>query len=94
LGDLKKKKIRFIGNPSERIHEDPLRILRAIRFKVDLKFQLEMETKKALQKNFARLYEVSDNKLKQEMGKIKNISAQKKISKIIFSKKSLDKSFY
>ncbi|MBE29506.1 poly(A) polymerase, partial [bacterium] len=34
LNDLKKLKINMIGNPSERFEEDPVRIIRAVRFKV------------------------------------------------------------
>jgi len=38
IDDLTHKLIRFIGDPLARIHEDPLRLLRAIRFKNQLGF--------------------------------------------------------
>lgn len=49
--DLQAKLIRFIGDPHERILEDHLRILRAIRFKNEFNFQYEPKTYQALQKH-------------------------------------------
>ena len=46
--DLKEKVIRMIGNPFLRLEEDPLRILRAIRFASSLSFVVEEELKKAI----------------------------------------------
>lgn len=46
--DLDNKSIRFIGKPDERIHEDPLRIMRAIRFKNHLAFFYHPQTVKAI----------------------------------------------
>ena len=43
IKDLKDKKIKFIGNSSERILEDPVRILRAIRFAAKLNFTIDKE---------------------------------------------------
>jgi len=49
--DLKAKLIRFIGDPHERILEDHLRILRAIRFRNEFGFQYEPKTYTALHKH-------------------------------------------
>ncbi|MDP4038704.1 MAG: HD domain-containing protein, partial [bacterium] len=46
--DIDAKLIRFIGRPSERIIEDPLRILRAIRFKNSLEFEYDEAAKNAI----------------------------------------------
>ncbi len=46
--DLKIKVLKFIGNPKERIAEDPLRILRAIRLKNQLGFYYDKATFDAL----------------------------------------------
>jgi poly(A) polymerase len=46
--DLKAKIIRFIGDPAERIAEDPLRIMRAIRFKNHLGFDYDEATRRAI----------------------------------------------
>lgn len=46
--DLNNKLIRFIGSPTLRIKEDPLRILRAIRLKNSLEFEYEEKAKQAI----------------------------------------------
>lgn len=46
--DIEQGLIRFIGRPKVRIQEDPLRILRAVRFKNRLRFEYEENTRKAL----------------------------------------------
>ena len=38
--DIENRNINFIGNPEQRINEDPVRLLRAIRFHAKLKFNL------------------------------------------------------
>lgn len=55
LSDIDNKKIKFIGNPSERIKEDPARLLRAIRFHAKLKFILPVTETEIL--NFSSLIE-------------------------------------
>ena len=47
--DISNKVIRFVGDPDERIAEDPLRILRAYRFQAQLGFSFESETERALE---------------------------------------------
>jgi hypothetical protein len=44
IDDLQGKCVRFIGKPAERIREDPLRIMRAIRFKNQLGFSYHLQT--------------------------------------------------
>lgn len=44
MDDLKNKIIRIIGNPEERYREDPVRMLRAIRFASKLDFGIEEKT--------------------------------------------------
>ena len=48
LPDLDAKKIRTIGEPNIRIQEDPIRILRAIRFSSKLDFEIEEGLKQAI----------------------------------------------
>lgn len=48
LDDLRAGIVRFIGRPAERIAEDPLRIMRAIRFKNQLGFKYHDETEHAI----------------------------------------------
>lgn len=44
LADLKKRVIRLIGEPVQRYREDPVRMLRAVRFAAKLGFEIEHET--------------------------------------------------
>lgn len=50
LADLEAKCIRFIGEPLLRIKEDPLRILRAVRFRNQLGFDYDKQTRQALER--------------------------------------------
>lgn len=68
--DIKKKVIRFIGNPNERIQEDHLRLVRAIRFKITLGFQYDKFTFESVRKNASLLKSVSTERLRDELIKI------------------------
>lgn len=68
--DIQKKIIRFIGEPHERIKEDHLRILRAIRFKNTLGFKYAPGTEAALA-DLAHLIEgVSMERIQAEVTKM------------------------
>ena len=67
--DLKKKLIRFIGDPRKRIEEDPLRIARAERFAKSLGFEIEEETLAAINDKRDLLGKLNPEKLKEERKK-------------------------
>ena len=48
LNDIQKEIIRAVGNPKDRFMEDPLRVLRGMRFSIKLGFEIEENTKKAM----------------------------------------------
>ena len=50
IKDLKNKTIRAVGNSEDRFQEDPSRILRALRFAVQLNFKIESKTWRSLKK--------------------------------------------
>lgn len=50
MQDLKNRLLRVIGDPAQRYHEDPVRLLRALRLAAKLNFRLEAKTESALQK--------------------------------------------
>jgi len=50
LGDLRRRLIRTIGDPEVRFREDPIRILRAIKFAARLDFEIEPGTLEALRR--------------------------------------------
>ena len=71
--DLKNKIIRFVGNPKKRIKEDPLRIIRAVRFALIYGFSFEEGTEKAMKKYSYLLSKLNKDKIKEEVNKIKNV---------------------
>ena len=70
---LKNKLIRFIGNPKKRIKEDPLRIIRAIRFALMYGFSFEEKTEKAMKDYSGLLAKINKDKIRQEVSKIKGV---------------------
>lgn len=67
LNDLHNKIIRCVGNPIDRIKEDPLRILRILRFCSKLNFEIEKETSDAIHKTFHLLKGISKERIKAEL---------------------------
>lgn len=68
--DMKNKVLKTIGDASVRIVEDPLRILRAIRFATVLNYTLDSKLEMAIKDNKILLKKISDAKLKQEFSKL------------------------
>lgn len=68
--DIQNKLIRFIGDPHERILEDHLRILRAVRFKNTLGFGYHPDTYAALRKHAALAAKVSGERIRDELNKM------------------------
>ncbi len=69
-GDLEKKIIRAVGDPKERISEDSLRMMRAVRFFCSLDFKIEKETRKAVEENAHLLKNISSERIRDEFLKI------------------------
>lgn len=70
INDLENKIIKAIGKPEERFTEDPLRILRALRFASTLDFEIEKATKNAVLKYFPLLKKVSKERINVELSKL------------------------
>lgn len=68
--DLKHGIIRCVGKATERFCEDALRILRAIRFSAQLGFEIEEETKKAIEQIAPNLLKVSKERIQVELVKL------------------------
>ncbi len=68
--DLINKIIRMPGKASQRIEEDPLRILRALRFYSKLNFKMENNTSDAIHKYKDLLNSVSSERIKNELDEI------------------------
>lgn len=68
--DLSNKLIRFIGDPHQRILEDHLRIIRAVRFKTTLEFGYHPDTYAALKKHAPLADNVSWERVRDELNKL------------------------
>jgi tRNA nucleotidyltransferase (CCA-adding enzyme) len=68
--DLKAKMIRTIGDPYKRFDEDALRILRAFYFQSKLGFQIEKDTRDAIESLKDRLKNVAMERIVNELIKI------------------------
>lgn len=68
--DIDDKIIKCVGNPNQKIKEDILRSLRAIRFATILNFKLDEKLKKAIKKNAHLLKKLSYYRKKEELEKI------------------------
>jgi len=68
--DLALGLVRAVGNPSDRFIEDPLRMLRAIRFAAQLGFRVEDSTYKAIQDCSPLITKVSAERVQMELSKI------------------------
>lgn len=70
LQDLKKRTLRIIGDPTTRYKEDPVRMLRAIRFGAKLGFSIDSATAKPIRQLGSLLENVSDARLFEEVLKL------------------------
>ena len=77
--DLNKKIIKMIGNPIERFREDPLRILRAIRFSYSLCFSVDQELENAIRENKILLRNINFVKCAEEIEKMKVFGEERAI---------------
>ena len=68
--DLSKRVIETVGKAREKLEEDSLRILRAIRFATNLDFELSEEIKEAIPEVKHLLKNLSYNRKKEELDKI------------------------
>ena len=68
--DLKEKIISCVGNPDDRIQEDYLRALRAIRFACTFNYKINEDTKKAITNNIHLIFNISQERIRNELLKI------------------------
>jgi len=76
--DLASKMIKAVGNPVERFTEDPLRMLRAIRFVSQLNFNLDRNTWEEIKNNAALIEKLSIERITLEIEKMFQGKALKK----------------
>ncbi len=69
-GDIQRRQIRAIGHPSQRFHEDKLRMLRAVRFAAELGFTIEPATFQAIVQMADQILQVSAERIAGEMERL------------------------
>lgn len=68
--DLSKRRLRLIGDPVTRYREDPVRLLRAVRFKVKLDLELDGPTAGPIQEMAELLHDIPPARLFEEILKL------------------------
>ncbi|MGI8315338.1 CCA tRNA nucleotidyltransferase [Halobacillus mangrovi] len=67
---IENKEINAVGNPTERFQEDPLRMMRAVRFASQLNFFIESRTKLSILKQAELLSHISIERIAEETIKL------------------------
>jgi putative nucleotidyltransferase with HDIG domain len=68
--DLRRRLLRGVENPALRFEEDPLRLLRAVRFLVRFDFELEPETEAALRQRADQVRLVAPERIGDELARM------------------------
>ena len=82
--DLSDHLLRMIGDPDNRLKEDPLRILRAIRFALMFNLNIEETLLEAMRDRFYLLGNITDAKIRSELSKIKEDEIDQEYKNTLF----------
>ena len=69
-GDIDRKMIAAVGDPSERFREDALRMLRAVRLSAELDFVIDSDTSAGIVAQSAQLEKISHERIRDELVRI------------------------
>lgn len=69
-GDMRKKRIKTVGEADKRFGEDALRMMRAVRLSAELNFAIEAETMASIAKNAGLLSHISAERIRDEFLRI------------------------
>ncbi|WP_432664100.1 CCA tRNA nucleotidyltransferase [Wukongibacter baidiensis] len=70
MDDISSKKVRCVGEPSQRFSEDYLRMLRAVRFSTQLGYELEPKTFNGIGELSNNIVYISKERIREELNKI------------------------
>lgn len=69
-GDIDNKIIKVLGDANKKFYDDPLRMLRAVRFATQLNFKLDKNIEESIKNNAHYLSNISYDRKKEELNKI------------------------
>ena len=67
LSDLENRVLRSIGDPNIRFREDPVRMMRAVRFAARLDFRMDWGCRRAIRRHYAEILHASTPRLQEEI---------------------------
>jgi poly(A) polymerase len=81
--DLRARRVRTIGNPDVRMREDPIRILRAIRFAAKCAFDLEPDTRAAMKTHVHEIPRCAPPRVLEEVLKLLRSGASRRCFELL-----------
>lgn len=84
--DIKKRIIRSVGKPFDRISEDYLRMMRAVRFATRFDFEIEETLKSAISNNVHKLKFLAVERIADELVKMASLSGEHFANSIVLMK--------
>lgn len=83
LADIQEKKLRLIGDPEVRYREDPVRMLRAVRFAAKLDFQIDSQSAKPIEALGVLLRDIPAARLFDETVKLFSEGASESVYRLL-----------
>ena len=90
LADVEARVIRTIGDPAVRFREDPVRILRAIKFAARLDFKIEPQTASALSRTRKEIEKSASPRILEEIARYGREGASRRSYELLQETKVLD----
>src|SRR5947209_7130452 len=81
--DLRARRVRTIGNPDVRMREDPVRILRAVRFAAKCAFDLEPDTRTAMKTHVHEIPRCAPPRVLEEVLKLLRSGASRRCFELL-----------
>lgn len=90
LKDLETKTLRCIGDPNVRFREDPVRMMRAVRFAARLEFSIDRASQRAIRRHHAEIVKASVPRLLEEVMRLFTFRSAEPAFRLLWSYKLLD----